>query len=160
VALVALLVAPVLGADESPQRPEFPDLTLTSPSGQIQTLSTFRGTIAVLNFWATWCGPCRMELPELEKVYNELGAKGFVVLAINVEGPRAPVGPFMQRMGLELPVYFADLAEYQALGIGSIPFTVLLDRDGRAVRVYAGYSPAAMADLRKLATELLGEGKD
>jgi thiol-disulfide isomerase/thioredoxin len=121
-------------------------------------VSDYRGAVTVVNFWATWCGPCRAELPELQKLYNELAGRGFVVLAVNVEGPQAPVKLFMERMKLSLPVYFVDPQTERDLGISSLPFTVLIDRKGRVVRVYAGYSPASVADIRQLAVGLLAEG--
>jgi len=142
------------GADD---RPAFPELTLTSLDGQTQRVADYRGTVTVVNFWATWCGPCRMELPELQKIYNDLAGKGFVVAAVNVEGPSAPVRPFMQRMNLSLPVFFVTQEDQRNLGISSIPFTVLLDRQGRVVRVYPGFSKAGMLDLRDEVGKLLGE---
>jgi len=158
VLLAAALAAPA--AEDARPRPEFPDLVLVDLNGQAQKVSDFRGTVTVLNFWATWCGPCRMELPELEKLYNELGGQGFVVLAVNVEGGRAPVGQFMQRMGVSLPVFLVDPQTQAELGISAIPFTILLDREGKVVRVYPGYSKAAMADLRTQAGLLLAEKRE
>jgi len=153
-----LLVAGAAMALEPGERPEFPDIVLTSLDGQTQTVSDFKGAVTVLNFWATWCGPCRMELPELEKVYNELGGKGFVVLAINTEGGRAPVKQFMEKMGLSLPVFLVDGQTQAQLGINSVPFTILLDRQGRVIRAYPGYSKASMADLKEQARAALAEG--
>jgi thiol-disulfide isomerase/thioredoxin len=157
--LVASLVAiPAVLAAEAARTP-FPALTLTSIDGQKQQVSDFRGTVAVLNFWATWCGPCRMELPELQKIYNDLAGKGFMVAAVNVEGPDAPVRLFFAQRNISLPAFFVDEEAQRELGISSIPLTVLLDRQGRVVRVYAGFSRAEMDDLRQEATKLLAEGK-
>ncbi len=64
-----------------------PSIELTDLAGQTVPLKNVLGTATVLNFWATWCGPCRMEMPELQKLSNEFGGKGFVVLAVNVDLP-------------------------------------------------------------------------
>lgn len=160
--VLALLVAAVgvqvqAGAADSAPRVDFPDIELYDLQGNPSKLSDFRGTVVVLNFWATWCGPCRMELPELEKLYNELGGKGLMVLAVSVDEYRQMVPAFIQRMKLTLPVYFLDQATERSLGIGTIPFTLVLDKEGKAVRAYPGYSQEGMRDLKKLAAELLAE---
>lgn len=157
------LVATALGAGVrttaagSAPRVDFPDIELYDLQGNPSKLSDFRGTVVVLNFWATWCGPCRMELPELQRLYNELGGKGLMVLAVSVDEYRQMVPAFLQRMKLTLPVYFVDPATERSLGIGTIPFTLILDKEGKAVRAYPGYSQEGMRDLKKLAGELLAE---
>lgn len=152
----SLLLALAVGAAEAP-RVDFPDIELYDLKGIPARLSDFRGAVVVLNFWATWCGPCRMELPELQKLYNELGAKGLVVLAVNVDEYRQLVPPFLERMKLSLPVYFVDRRTEAQLGVGTIPFTVILDKEGKAVRAYPGFSHEGMRDLRLLAAQLLAE---
>jgi thiol-disulfide isomerase/thioredoxin len=154
--LLLLLVAATLGAGETP-RVDFPDIELFDLQGRPARVSDFRGTVLVMNFWATWCGPCRMELPELQKLYNELGGKGLMVVAVNVDEVRQGVPVFLERMKLSLPVYFMDRETEASLGIGTIPFTLILDKDGKAVRAYPGYSQEGMRDLRKLALQLLAE---
>ncbi|MCX7895265.1 MAG: TlpA family protein disulfide reductase [Thermoanaerobaculum sp.] len=144
-------------AGEPATRVDFPDLELYDLQGNPLKLSDLKGAVVVLNFWATWCGPCRMELPELQKLYNELGGKGLMVLAISVDHYRAAVPSFIQRMRLSLPVYFIDPVTERSLGIGTIPFTLVLDKEGKAVRAYPGYSQEGMRDLKELATELLAE---
>lgn len=156
--LTAAFGVPVLSPAADPlPRVDFPDIELYDLQGNPSKLSDFRGTVVVLNFWATWCGPCRMELPELEKLYNELGGKGLMVLAVSVDQYRHMVPAFLQRMKLTLPVYFVDPATERSLGIGTIPFTLVLDKEGKAVRAYPGYSQEGMRDLKKLASELLAE---
>jgi thiol-disulfide isomerase/thioredoxin len=154
--LLGLLLGFAAVAAEVP-RVDFPDIELYDLKGTPARLSDFRGTVVVLNFWATWCGPCRMELPELQKLYNDLGAKGLVVLAVNVDDYRQAVPPFIERMKLSLPVYFVDRQTEANLGVGTIPFTVILDKEGKAVRAYPGFSREGMRDLRELATQLLAE---
>ncbi len=159
--LASTLLAAAAGTvPEASARLEFPNIQMADAAGQVHRLEAFRGTVTILNFWATWCGPCRYELPELQKVSNEFGGKGVVVLAVNVDGPAPQVERFIANTGLSLPVLFLDGRTQAELGIDRIPFTVILDRQGRAVRAYAGYSAAAMKDLRELTVELLREGAE
>jgi thiol-disulfide isomerase/thioredoxin len=126
-----------------------------------------------LNFWATWCGPCRIELPELQKLSNELGGKGLVVLAVDVDLPpiaeegvaqqlelvRPRIQTFLSRAGITLPVYVIDGKTQAVLSevLQRIPLTVLLDREGEVVRMYPGYSPESFQDLRQQVLGVLAE---
>ncbi len=169
---VLLAGAAVAATPTVPPRPELPPITLSDLSGQAFQLKDFLGTVTVLNFWATWCGPCRIEMPELQKLYNDLGGKGLVVLAVNVDVAANPeetdmaqllavlrprIQGFLAHTGVTLPVYLMDGRTQVALGVDRIPFSVLLDRQGRVVRVYPGYSPDSMTDLRQHALGVLAE---
>lgn len=168
------LAAAVSAAPPATQSQKFPEIRLTDLSGQQVELSKVLGTATVIDFWATWCGPCRMELPELQKLSNEFGAKGFVVLAVDVDLPPAPddvgvggqlavmkprIESFMKATGLTLPVFLLDGPTQTMLGINQIPLSALLDRDGNVVRIYAGFSEAAMKDLRRELGGLLARPK-
>jgi len=155
-ATITLAAAAFLAADP-PQKPGLGDVTLAASTGQGFMLKDVLGTSTVLNFWAAWCGPCRQELPELQKLSNELGGKGLVVLAIAVDTPKMQVKPFMERMGLSLPVYFMDAQTQAMLGVSQIPLSVLLDRDGSVVQVYSGYAPAYMEDIRSRVVKALAD---
>jgi cytochrome c-type biogenesis protein len=166
-----LVVGTLVSGHAQPTRTAFPAIQIYDSKGQPFPLKDSLGAVTLLNFWATWCGPCRMELPELQKLYNELGGKGLVVLVIDVDGPpgeeegvaqqleilKPRVEAFLQRVHLALPVYFVDPRTQAQLGLDRIPFTVLLDRDGNVVQAYPGYSAAVMQDLRRLALSLLSE---
>ncbi|MGQ9496054.1 MAG: TlpA disulfide reductase family protein [Thermoanaerobaculaceae bacterium] len=154
--LLGLLLMSSAQAADLP-RVDFPDLVLYDLNGTPSKLSDYRGLVVVLNFWATWCGPCRMELPELQKLYNKLGGKGLVVLAVNVDTYKQAVPSFVERMKLSLPVFVIEPQVEQQLGIATIPFTVILDKQGRAVRAYPGFSSDGMEDLHRLAEKLLAE---
>lgn len=163
-----VLTATVAGAQA---RPAFPPIEVSDLTGQTYSLKNFLGTATVLNFWATWCGPCRVELPELQGLYNELGAKGLVVLAVDVDLPpmseegvtqqlefiRPRIQAFLSRTGITLPVYLIDGPTQATLGLDRIPFSVLLDKDGGVVRVYPGYSAESFQDLRQQVLGVLAE---
>lgn len=155
--VVFLLGALVVGEDS---RPAFPDVTFTDLDGRAVDIKSYQGAVVLLNFWATWCGPCRIELPELQKLYGELGGKGFVVLAVAVDTPIAKVRPFMDRLGLTMPTLLLNARAQRALGIDRIPFSILLDRESKVVQVYPGYSPEIMDDIRRQAEALVAAGAD
>jgi thiol-disulfide isomerase/thioredoxin len=155
-----LILAAFCGlAQAEEKREDFPPLQLTDTKGQVFEVKDYVGTVSLLNFWAFWCGPCRAELPELQKLYNSYAGKGFTVVAVAVDTPREMVKPFMEKLGVSLPVAFIDPQLYRALGIESLPFSVLIDKQGKIARVYAGYAPAVIEDIRKQVAILLKEPK-
>ncbi len=139
--------------------------------GQPVQLSSVLGKVTILNFWATWCGPCRAELPGLQRMYNDLGGKGLAVLAINVDDPqlgrvdvpqqvqslRPVIESFGRRVGLALPVYLVEGRTQYELGLDRLPLTVVLDGAGNVIIVYPGYSEEGMRDLRERVAKALAE---
>ena len=108
-----------------------PNFQFQSPDGQATSLSELRGKPVLLNFWATWCGPCVYEMPYFQQVYNEWSDKGLVVLAINVGESPSTVKSFLQSHDLSLPVLL-DTKEDVALryNIRYFPTTFLIDKNG------------------------------
>src|SRR5229473_3283072 len=102
---VALLFATVAGARA--EEPLFPDLELAGAEGGTIRLSQLKGNVVLLNVWATWCGPCRMELPIVQRMYDRYSDRNFVVLAVNVDANRKNIEPFMKRLNISLPIYSA-----------------------------------------------------
>jgi len=160
-ALVLVLAASwpaAVRAEEAPENPVFPDLTLTTLDGGEVSMESFRGRPVLLTFWASWCGPCRVELPELEKLYGELVGTGFVVLTVNVDTTTVAAKRFIAATGVDLPVYRLTPAVLQALGIDSIPTNILVGPDGRAEMVTRGYSPRLPDQIRSKVRELVDDG--
>ena len=106
------------------------DFTLETIDGTEVSLSDYRGDVVLVNFWATWCPPCRAEIPDLEAAYQARQDDGFVVLGINVEEPREAVAPFAQAIGMSYPVLLDRggqvMKMYRAPGL---PISLILDRD-------------------------------
>jgi thiol-disulfide isomerase/thioredoxin len=146
-------------AENSPQIPVFPNLAFTSIDGSRQIdLESVRGRPVLLTFWASWCGPCRQELPELEKLAKELSGAGFTLITVNTDRSPAMGERFLQTYGIDVPVYRMSPRDLAALGVHSLPTNVLLDREGRPVQIFKGYSPAVPGEIRRLVAAM-GEGK-
>jgi thiol-disulfide isomerase/thioredoxin len=107
------------------------DFELQDLSGATRRLSDFRGKVVFLNFWATWCGPCRFEMPSMEKLYQRLKAKGLEIVAVNLQEDRSSVQRFVNENGLSFPVLLDTAGRIGATyGARSIPTTYIVDREG------------------------------
>jgi len=108
-----------------------PDFQLQNLAGQSITLSDFRGKPVVLNFWATWCGPCAFEMPYIQEIYDERSSEGLVVLAINWGESASQVEQFMQNHNLSIPVLLdTKKVVAQKYNIRAFPTTFFIDKDG------------------------------
>jgi thiol-disulfide isomerase/thioredoxin len=113
-----------------------PDLHFIDGDGREMTLADFRGKVVLLNIWATWCVPCRKEMPALDRLQSELGGSDFQVLALSIDRQgKAVVEPFYRELGLKtLAIYIDQTGKAtQALHTVGVPTTLLIDRDGREV---------------------------
>lgn len=109
------------------------DFTLPDMDGETFTLSSYRGKVVMLNFWATWCPPCRREMPSLERLYTKLKDQGFVVIAVNQFEDPDLVFEFTGRLSLAptFPILFdRDSRVAEQFGVKGLPTTYLLDKDG------------------------------
>jgi thiol-disulfide isomerase/thioredoxin len=121
-----------------------PALAFTDADGRRLTLDDFRGRVVLLNIWATWCVPCRTEMPALERLEGKLGGKGFTVLPLSIDQAGVPaVERFYHRFGLKrLGIYVDPPAQVSStLGIPGVPTSFLIDAEGREVARKIG--PAA-----------------
>jgi peroxiredoxin len=137
----ALLIAasPLAQASVTAAQPA-PDFTLRNLAGGNLRLGEQRGQVVMVNFWATWCGPCRQELPHLDRLYGKYRGAGFVLLGVNVDDQAAPGQQMAERMGLTFPVlHDADKAVSRRFDVGAMPGTVLIDRDGTVRHLHRGY---------------------
>jgi len=113
-----------------------PEFSLKSLEGATVTSSSLEGDIVVLNFWATWCGPCMKEIPDLKEVAASSKAK-VVGIALDEEGLKA-VKPFVDRYGLNYTVLLGNQDLFQRFNGFGIPYTLVLDRSQRVVKIYRG----------------------
>ena len=107
------------------------DFSLKDLSGQEQNLSSYAGKLVFLNFWATWCGPCRTEIPSMEELYLELQNQGFVIVALNSQETDEQVADFVENVGMSFPVLLdTDGRVGAAYSIRAIPTTYIIDPQG------------------------------
>jgi len=154
---VALLVAASAAAAEPSERAPFPSLSLRTLDGSGSVaLDGFRGRPVLLSFWASWCGPCRMELPELQKLAVELEDEGLALVTVNMDRSPAMGMKFLERYNIDVPVFLMSSRDLQTLGVGALPTNVLLDRDGRPAQIFEGYSPEVPMEIRRLVLGMKG----
>jgi peroxiredoxin len=119
-----------------------PDFALKSNSGENLRLSEFRGDVVMINFWASWCGPCRQEMPLLDELYNEYKPLGFTILGVNVEEDPTQAKQLLKELPVDFPVLFDNQSQVSKLyDVVAMPSTVLVDRDGNVRYLHKGYKP-------------------
>jgi thiol-disulfide isomerase/thioredoxin len=128
-----------------------------SGGGEV-SLESLRGKVVYLDFWASWCGPCRISFPQLEQLRNELGAQGFEVLAISVDESESDALAFLATIPVSYPVvYDGEGVSPQAYGLLGMPTGYLIDRQGVVQHIHQGFRKSDGAKLRTAIVELLGE---
>jgi thiol-disulfide isomerase/thioredoxin len=155
-----LAVGPLTAFVVKPARLPVPDLKFTDASGQAKSLSDWRGRIVLINLWATWCAPCRKEMPSLSALQHQLGSKDFEVVAISLDRKgREAADPFLKETGAtDLALYLDSSAlildQLHALGL---PASVLVDRQGKEIGRMLGpadwSSPEALALIKAAMAE-------
>jgi peroxiredoxin len=119
-----------------------PDFALKSSTGENLRLSEYRGDVVMINFWATWCGPCRQEMPLLDELYTRYHRVGFNLLGINIDDDSRRAMQMIEDLGVSFPVLFDARKEVSKLyEVEAMPVTVLIDREGNVRFVHHGYKP-------------------
>jgi thiol-disulfide isomerase/thioredoxin len=117
-----------------------PDLSATSSDGKPARLADLRGKTVWLDFWASWCGPCRQSFPWMNAMQEKYGASGLAIVAVNVDKKRADADKFLAQVPARFPLAFdPEGATPNAYAIKAMPTSVLIDRDGRVVAVHNGF---------------------
>ena len=160
-AMFALLLAATAAlAAAGPLTPSAaaPDFTLRTLDGQKLRLGEQRGQVVLVNFWATWCGPCRQEMPHLNKLYEKYKSSGFVLLGVNVDDDTAQAAGVASKLGVKFPVLpDSDKRVSRQYDVSAMPSTVLIDRDGRVRYLHRGYQNGYETTYDKQIRELLKE---
>ncbi len=138
------------------------EFKLIDLEGKWLSLSDYRGKVVLLNFWATWCGPCRVEMPSMEIVYQDLKEQGFEILAISSDPQGSIVTrPFVESQALTFPIlHDSDYRVSGTYGIRTLPMSYLIDRQGTLRHRVFGARDWNSPEARELIKELLGLAKE
>jgi len=133
-----------------------PDFTLRSNTGKNLKLSEYRGQVVMINFWATWCGPCRQEMPLLNRIHEKYSKSGFKLLGINVDDNTGNAQAMAAKLGVTFPVLFDSEKRVSRLyDVDGMPSTVLIDRSGKVRYIHRGYRPGYEIQYEAQVRELL-----
>ena len=161
IALFMLLYTPAASPDDLsavPAKVDFaaPKLNLEDLSGKPVSLDDYLGSVVLVNLWATWCPPCREEMPSLQAFYEKYKADGFVLVAINQEEPRELVDPFVKEFELTFPVWLdLDYLAEREFKTESLPSSFVIDRTGRVRLMWFG--GISKNNLEKYVTDVIKE---
>lgn len=154
--LVALPATAAVQVGQDAPPVSLPLLATDNPG--MLSLQSLRGKVVYLDFWASWCGPCRVSFPQLEELRQELGPQGFEVLAVNVDEFEPDALRFLEEVSVTYPVVHDGAGDTPAtFGILGMPTGYLIDRAGTIRLIHQGYRKSDGAALRKEIIELLGE---
>jgi peroxiredoxin len=121
---------------------EAPAFQLTSSTGKPVALADLKGQVVLINFWASWCGPCRQEMPILDQLYRSYQAAGFTLVGVNVEPNATDAQKFLKGTAVSFPILFdPNSAVSQLYQVSGMPSTVIVDREGKVRYVHHGYKP-------------------
>jgi peroxiredoxin len=135
-----------------------PDFTLKSASGENLKLSEYRGEVVLINFWASWCGPCRQEMPLLDELHQRYKSLGFTVLGLNVEEDSTQARKLLQDLPVSFPVLFDNQSNVsRQYDVVAMPSTVLIDRNGQLRYLHKGYQPGLENTYLEQVRELIRE---
>lgn len=132
----ALAVSSMVGASSALA----PSFTLPSRSGDKVSLAQLKGKVVMLNFWASWCGPCRQEMPLLEQMHKRYSALGFTLVGVNVDANSKDAEEWLSKTPVSFPVLFDRESKVSAMyDVKAMPSTVFIDRKGNVRYLHKGY---------------------
>lgn len=147
------------GRSQRPPSPQVgfaaPDFSLETLDGETVTLSDLRGQVVLVNFWATWCPPCRKEMPAIQQLYEQYQGQGFTVLAVDLQESKAEVATFTAQMGLTFPILIDSGGQvFSQYGVRALPSTFFVDPNGIIQEIALG-GPLSPAYLESQVVSLL-----
>lgn len=153
-ALVAAAGAIAAAGDAGPT----PAFTLTTLSGQQDSLRQYKGQVVLVNFWATWCGPCQQEMPLLNQMYKEYQPAGFTLIGVDVDSDKTAVQALLARKPVSFPILLDPAnrvsKEYH---VDEMPSTVIIDRKGEIRYIHRGYKPGDENEYQDRIRQLIQE---
>jgi len=160
---VVVILALALGsssvpAQAAPVPAPAPPVPLSDRDGRPVRLADLLGRVVLVDFWASWCGPCKQSFPALDDMYGELHARGLEVLAVSVDESRKDADAFLAAHPHRMTVLFDPQAKAaEAFGVDGMPSTFVIDRQGRIRSRHEGYTPGMTAAIRRQVEALLAE---
>lgn len=130
--------------------PNLQDLTFTDLQGRKVSLNDYRGKVVLLNFWATWCPPCREEMPMFEKVYQRYKEDGFVILAVNMDENKENLKDYLSKERISFEVLLGNEEVAKKTGLMGFPTSYLLGKDGKVCKVRFGVYREIEEDIKKI----------
>jgi thiol-disulfide isomerase/thioredoxin len=156
---VTAAVAPTQPASALDHTHRAPSFELPAVAGMIK-LDNYRGQIVYVDFWASWCGPCKQSFPWMNAMQTKYGAQGFKVIGIDLDADSADGRRFLARTPVNFDVAFDPTGSSARLyGIKGMPSSVLLDRDGKVIYEHVGFNDTARAEFEKLLESLLASSQ-
>lgn len=156
--VVALTLLSVFQAGAGEEVKLAPDFTLKSNNGDNVRLQEQRGNVVLVNFWASWCGPCREEMPHLQALQQAYQDLGFTILAVNVDENPAKANILLDDIAVSFPILFdQDDSTSKLYDVRAMPTTVIIDRDGNQRFVHMGYKSGDEVKYQQVLKALLRE---
>jgi peroxiredoxin len=142
IAALAAALAIALPALAGPEGGSAPAFTLAARGGHDVTLAQYHGQVVMINFWASWCGPCRQEMPLLESIYKKYNKLGFTLLGVTVEPDSKAADDWLRDTPVSFPIlYDKDSKVSKLYDVAGMPSTVIIDRSGKLRKIHRGYKP-------------------
>lgn len=158
--LIGVLAGGAAASAAGPIKPgdPAPSIRLPSADGKVVSLADYKGKVVLIDFWASWCGPCRQAFPAINDLYGELKDRGFEVIAVNLDEQRKDADEFLSKRPHEMKVVFDPKGtSATSFSLGGMPSSFVIDREGRVQFTHTGYTTATLADYRREVLSLLRE---
>lgn len=157
VAAALLLLAVVAGCEKEPKPDKSAslDFSLTDLSGNIVKLVDYKGKVVMLEFWTTWCPPCKLSIPTLNMLHERYKDKDFKLLALSIDETKETLMEFSEEFTMNYTVLLDNKDVNKAYGVRSIPTTIILDKEGNVAKKHMGYSSQSAEQYIKDIEELL-----
>jgi peroxiredoxin len=157
-AMAAIVLASTAFAASGDASGPAPSFTLTNLTGQPGGLGEYKGQVVMVNFWATWCGPCQQEMPLLDQMYKKYKLAGFTLIGVNVDKESPAVKELLARKPVSFPVLLDPANQVsKAYHVDEMPSSVIIDRKGQIRYIHRGYKPGDENDYQDRIRQLIRE---